>query len=140
MPAHRGEFSVNTKGENHMIDITAQVAAAILRSGLKDGIALIFVAGSTAAITTLEFEPGLVEDLPDALERIAPASGEYQHHLRWQDGNGHSHVRAALLGPGLTVPVAAGKMVLGTWQQVVLMELDVRPRERTVHVHIVGEK
>jgi secondary thiamine-phosphate synthase enzyme len=135
-----GKFSIDTKGENHIVDITGQVAEAIAGSGIWEGMALVFVAGSTAAITTLEFEPGLLEDLPAALERIAPAQGEYQHHLGWRDGNGHSHVRAALLGPGLTVPVNVGKPLLGTWQQIVLVELDVRPRERTVHVQVMGEK
>lgn len=140
MSVHHSRFRIDTRGENHIIDITADVMAAVGKSGIRDGIVLVFVAGSTAAITTLEFEPGLLDDLPEALERIAPAAGEYRHHLRWHDGNGHSHVKAALLGPGITVPLSAGELVLGTWQQIVFIEMDVRRRGREVHVQIVGEK
>ncbi len=139
MPVHSSDISFRTGGENDIVDITGDVAKAVLDSGLSDGLACVFVQGSTGAITTLEFEPGLIGDLPRALERIAPADGEYQHNLRWQDGNGHSHVRAAILGPGITVPFRNGKMLLGTWQQIVFIELDVRPRERQIHVQIIGD-
>ena len=101
--------------------------------------ATVLVVGSTAAITTLEFEPGLLKDIPRVLERIAPADDVYQHELTWHDDNGHSHVKAALLGPSITVPVADGRMTLGTWQQIVLIELDTRPRDRLVVVQAMGE-
>jgi len=139
MAVRCSDFSIRTKGENHIIDITPDVAKVVSASGFIDGLACVFVPGSTGAITTLEFEPGLIEDLPAALELIAPKGREYQHHLRWQDGNGHSHVRAAILGPSLTVPFREGRLLLGTWQQIVFIELDIRPRERLVHVQLVGE-
>jgi len=139
MAVHCSDFSIHTKGENHIIDITPEVAKAVSGSDIIDGLACVFVPGSTGAITTLEFEPGLLEDLPAALELIAPKGREYQHHLRWQDGNGHSHVRATILGPSLTVPFRAGRLLLGTWQQIVFIELDVKPRKRQIHVQIVGE-
>ncbi|MDO9537898.1 MAG: secondary thiamine-phosphate synthase enzyme YjbQ [Thermoplasmata archaeon] len=139
MTVHGADFEIRTRGENHILDITGEVTKAISSSKLQDGIASVFVAGSTGAITTLEFEPGLLEDIPAAMERLAPRDGEYQHHLRWQDGNGHSHVRAAILGPGITVPFRNGKMLLGTWQQIVFLEMDVKPRTRQIHVQIVGE-
>ena len=139
MAVHGKDFEIGTEGENHILDITDSVAKIVSGSGLKDGIANIFVAGSTGAITTLEFEPGLLEDMPVAMERLAPSDGEYQHHLRWRDGNGHSHVRAAILGPGITVPFRGSSLLLGTWQQIVFIELDVRPRSRKIHVQLVGE-
>jgi len=104
-------------------------------------VATVFVVGSTAAVTTMEFEPGLVDDFPEMMERVAPKSGvEYEHQRRWRDGNGHSHVKASLVGPSLSIPFSQGELVLGEWQQVVLVEFDVRPRTRRVVVQVVGEE
>ena len=118
---------VPTKGQGDAHDITGSVAAAVAESGCRAGIATVFVVGSTAAVTTIEFEPGAVADLNGVFEELAPRRGEYRHHLRWGDDNGSSHVRAALLGPSLTVPFADGKLLLGTWQQIMLLECDTRP-------------
>jgi len=133
------EIEINTKKENQIINITPEVEDIILKSGLKDGLVCIFVGGSTGAITTMEFEPGLLEDVPEALERIAPKDGDYQHHIRWNDGNGHSHVKAALMGPGITIPFRNCQPVVGTWQQIVFIELDVKPRNRKIIVQLIGE-
>ncbi|MFX0097429.1 MAG: secondary thiamine-phosphate synthase enzyme YjbQ [Candidatus Hodarchaeota archaeon] len=111
----------------------------VSKSGLSDGIATIFVPGATGAVTTIEYEPGLLKDLPAILERISPKDMEYEHELRWHDGNGHSHCRASILGPSLTVPFVDKRLTLGTWQQVVFVELDVRPRNRKLIVQIIGE-
>lgn len=121
-----------------MIDITEQVAAAVLDSTVGSGVVTVFVVGSTAAITTIEFEPGLMLDLPAALERLAPKGAGYEHERRWHDDNGHSHVRASIIGPSLSVPITEGKLTLGTWQQIVLIELDTRARTREVVVQIVS--
>ena len=115
------------------------MAAVVERSGLAGGIVTVFVVGSTAGLTTIEFEPGAVADLNGVFERLAPRHGEYRHHLRWGDDNGSSHVRAALLGPSLTVPFMARTLTLGTWQQIMLLEFDTRARTREVVVQIVGE-
>ena len=104
-----------------------------------DGVAFLFVPGSTGALTTIEYEPGLISDFPVALERLAPKDLPYEHEKRWHDGNGHSHVRASLLGPDLSVPFQKRKLLLGTWQQIVFVELDVRPRDRTIIVQVIGE-
>lgn len=130
---------IRTKGEKHMIDITEDVAKAIKESNVNDGIATIFVPGSTAAVTTIEYEPGLMKDFPDMLERIAPIDMEYEHDNTWHDGNGHSHIRASLIGPSLTVPFTNKELTLGTWQQIVLVELDIRNRDRSLVVQIIGE-
>lgn len=132
-------FKVKTKGFSDVVDITPRVAKAISGSGLAAGIALVFVAGSTAGITTIEFESGAVSDLKRALEQLAPQDQDYAHNARWGDGNGFSHVRAALTGAGFSVPFAEGRLLLGTWQQIVLMDHDNRSREREVVVQIVGE-
>ncbi|MBI5001453.1 MAG: YjbQ family protein [Euryarchaeota archaeon] len=132
------EIKLRTKGEGDVRDITADAAKAVSDSKVKDGIATIFVVGSTAAITTLEFEPGLVADMRGAAERLFPKGIEYEHHRRWDDGNGRSHVRAAFVGPSVTIPIVKGRLALGTWQQIILLEYDVRPRERTVVVQVVG--
>ncbi|HVL86385.1 MAG TPA: secondary thiamine-phosphate synthase enzyme YjbQ [Candidatus Thermoplasmatota archaeon] len=136
------EFTVKTRGEVDVVDLTAEVARRVRESGVTEGLACVFVAHSTCAVTTIEFEPGLArEDLPKALDRLFPRHGqglEYGHERAWHDGNGHSHVRAAFLGPSVTVPVSGGRPVLGTWQQIVLVELDPHPRERRVIVQIVG--
>ena len=133
-----GYITFDTKGHSDIIDITRQVQQKISNSGLQNGSVLIFVPGATGALTTIEYEPGLVSDLQDALERIAPQGLEYAHNLKWGDGNGHSHVRAALLGPDITVPVREGGPFLGTWQQIILVELDVKARNRTVHATVSG--
>ena len=139
MRVFQEEVVVKSKGETDILDISSKVASVVAKSGIKTGMAQVFVIGSTAAITTIEYEPGLKEDLPAALERIAPKNAEYKHHLRWGDYNGHSHVRASILGPSLTVPVRDGEPVLGTWQQIILVELDVRPRTRRIVVTVMGE-
>src|SRR5207248_661464 len=130
---------VQTKGQGDGHDITEMIAAALAASGCRAGIVTIFVVGSTAAVTTIEFEPGAVADLNGVLEVIAPRAHDYRHHLRWGDDNGSSHVRAALLGPSLTVPFAEAKLLLGTWQQIMLLECDTRPRKREIVIQIIGE-
>jgi secondary thiamine-phosphate synthase enzyme len=132
-------ISVKTKGEVDIIDITDKIEGTIENSGLNKGIVTIFVPGSTGALTTIEYEPGLLQDFPAALERIAGRDVSYEHEKRWHDGNGHSHVRASLLGPSLTVPFNDGKLILGTWQQIIFVELDVRSRARNLVVQIIGE-
>ena len=135
----RTTIKVNTHGEGEIVDLTPQIAQAVAGSGVREGLANVFVAGSTAAVTTIEYEPGVLADLLRALSVIAPADIPYAHDAAWGDGNGRSHVRAAIVGPSLTVPVIAGALACGTWQQIVLLELDVRSRrERTVYVTVMG--
>jgi secondary thiamine-phosphate synthase enzyme len=122
-----------------MIDITKSTCKSIEDSKLKQGIVTIFVAGSTAAVTTIEYEPGLRTDFPKMLSRIAPKNIEYEHDKTWHDGNGHSHVRASLVGPSLTIPFKDGRLLLGTWQQIVVVEMDIRQRERKIILQIMGE-
>ena len=122
-----------------VIDITGDTAVAVQASGLHSGIAVIFVPGATGAVTTLEFEPGLVHDIKITLSRMAPKNIEYAHDQKWEDGNGHSHIRASMIGPSLTVPFAGGKLLLGTWQQIVFLEMDNQPRKRRIIVQILGE-
>ncbi len=122
-----------------IIDITKNVNAAVEESRLQAGIVVVFVPGATGAVTTIEHEPGLLHDINAALERIAPERIEYAHDQRWGDGNGHSHVRASLIGPSLTVPFSGGLLILGTWQQIIFLELDNRPRERSITLQIMGE-
>lgn len=134
------EFEVQSKGRCHVIDLTGQVGQRIETGRLTNGVVTIFVTGSTAGITTTEYEPGLVNhDLKAAFEKIAPPDGTYQHEQTWNDDNGHSHVCAALLGPSLTIPFANRKLRLGTWQQIVLIDFDTRPRKRTILLHSIGE-
>lgn len=134
------KIQVQTKGGCELIDITAQVSDAIGKSQIRDGIVCVFNVGSTAGITTVEYEPGLVNhDIAAAFERIAPQNIRYEHEETWHDDNGHSHVRASLLGPSLTVPIDDGKLTLGTWQQIVLVEFDTRSRNRTIVCKIIGE-
>lgn len=135
---HQRQLTLQTRGHRHLQDITAQVAEVVSASGVGAGIAQVFVVGSTAAVGAVEFEPGLARDLPEMLDRLIPPSREYGHEQAWHDGNGHSHLQATLLGPSLTVPVAEGRLVLGTWQQIVLLECDVKPRRRTVVVTVLG--
>ncbi|HPQ40804.1 MAG TPA: secondary thiamine-phosphate synthase enzyme YjbQ [bacterium] len=132
-------IDLKTKGSGDTIDITGQINLQLAQSGIKNGIVTIFVPGSTASVTTLEFEPGVLDDFRDALERAVPESMPYKHHLRWQDGNGHSHVRAAWLGPSLTVPFRDANLILGTWQQVVLIDFDNTSRQRRLILQILGE-
>jgi len=122
-----------------MHDITSQVGAVVAASNIKSGTVNIFNVGSTAAVGTIEFEPGLQQDLPAILNKLIPPSRSYGHEQAWHDGNGHSHLQATLLGPSLTVPIAGGEMVLGTWQQIFHLECDVRGRQRTVVVTVMGE-
>jgi len=122
-----------------MHDLTAKVTAIVAASGIQSGVVNVFNVGSTAAVGTIEFEPGLEQDLPAILDKLIPPSREYGHEQAWHDGNGHSHLQATLLGPSLTVPVADGKPVLGTWQQIFHLECDVRGRERSVLVTVIGE-
>ena len=136
---HQEQFSFATTGHGHMADVTDQVAAIIGRSGVQAGIVQVFCVGSTAAVGAIEFEPGLQRDLPEMLDRLIPPSRDYGHEQAWHDGNGHSHLQATLLGPSLSVPVTDGKPVLGTWQQIVHLECDVRPRRRSVIVTVMGE-
>lgn len=128
-----------TDGKSDVVDLTREVAEAIRAAGVRNGLVTVFVAGSTAAVTTVEFEPGLVQDLKGFFERVAPQSLPYQHNLTEGDANGHSHVRASLLGPSLTVPIEGGRMTLGVWQQIVLVDFDVRPRARELVVQVSGE-
>jgi secondary thiamine-phosphate synthase enzyme len=130
---------IATRGQGDAHDITDLVSAAVAESKIAAGVATIFVVGSTAAVTTIEFEPGAIADLNRLFEEIAPRQAEYRHHLRWGDDNGSSHVRAALLGPSLTVPFANAELIVGTWQQIMLLEFDTRPRKREVVMQIVGE-
>ena len=132
-------IKVKTKGQDNIIDITEKASKEVKDSNLKNGIATIFVSGSTAALTTIEYEPGLLSDFPKMLERIAPQNIEYGHEKMWHDGNGHSHVRASLIGPSLTVPFSNGELMLGTWQQIVLVELDTKNRDRSLILQITGE-
>jgi secondary thiamine-phosphate synthase enzyme len=131
---------IRTTGQGDAHDLTGAIASAVSSAGLSAGIVTAFVTGSTAGVTTIEFEPGAVSDLNRAYERVAPRHGEYAHHLRWGDDNGSSHVRAAMLGPSITIPVVGGRLALGTWQQVVLVEFDVGPRERQVIIQLIGER
>ena len=130
---------MRTEAENDILDITGEVQQAVEESGLDAGVATVFVPGSTAAITTIEFEPGLAKDFPGMLERIAPKDIGYDHQKVWHDDNGRSHVKASLVGPGLSVPFEGGVLTLGTWQQIVFVELDIRPRRREVVVQVMGE-
>jgi secondary thiamine-phosphate synthase enzyme len=125
--------------EDDIIDVTKQTSDALKESELNNGIVNVFVAGSTAAVTTIEYEPGLRYDFPKMLSRIAPKDIQYRHDETWHDGNGHSHVRASLVGPSLTVPFSNGALLLGTWQQIVMLEMDTRPRERVLTIQILGE-
>jgi len=139
MPVRTASISIETRGDNDTHDLTLHVRQAVRQSGLGSGTVTVFVPGSTAGVTTIEFEPGVVGDLGDVFDEIAPKHKLYKHEEAWHDGNGHSHVRAALLGPSLTVPFTDGELLLGTWQQIVLVDFDNRTRRRKVHFQIVGE-
>jgi secondary thiamine-phosphate synthase enzyme len=132
-------ITVSSKGENDMIDLTQSTSKAVQETDVKDGIVTIFVEGSTAAVTTIEYEPGLRTDFPKMLSRIVPENIEYEHDKTWHDGNGHSHVRASLVGPSLTIPFKDNRLLLGTWQQIVVIEMDIRQRKRQIILQIMGE-
>lgn len=132
-------ITIKSKGEDDIIDITEQVAKIVQDSKIRNGNVTLFVSGSTASVTTIEYEPGLVKDFPKMLARLAPKDMEYDHEKTWHDGNGHSHVKASLLGPSLTIPFKESQLLLGTWQQIVFVELDARSRERSLVVQILGE-
>jgi secondary thiamine-phosphate synthase enzyme len=134
------EITVKTRGNCEVVDITEQVGRAVAQSDVRDGAVTVFNVGSTAGITTTEYEPGLANyDLKAAFEKIAPEHGRYEHEKTWHDDNGHAHVRASLLGPSLSVPIVAGRLTLGTWQQIILVDFDTRPRNRTIICQIVGD-
>jgi secondary thiamine-phosphate synthase enzyme len=138
MAVHTTELSVSTQGDGDAIDITAAIERAVAGAEVADGQATAFVRGSTAAITTMEYEPGGVRDLKEMLERVIPSEGDYEHNRLNHDTNSHAHQRASVIGPSLTVPIASGRLGLGTWQQIVLLDFDDRPRQRAVVVQIVG--
>lgn len=138
MVTHRSTISLRTRGWNDVSDITEAVESSVRASGVRDGIVTVFVPGSTAGITTIECEPGAVADLKKAIDRLAPADMHYDHDQRWGDGNGFAHVRAALLGPSLSIPISQGRLELGTWQQIVLIDFDNRARTREVIIQTLG--
>ncbi|HJQ82356.1 MAG TPA: secondary thiamine-phosphate synthase enzyme YjbQ [Lacipirellulaceae bacterium] len=133
------QFQIDTTSHRHMQDITEHVSRIVTDSGIRAGIAHVFNIGSTAAIGTIEFEPGLERDLPELLDRLIPPSRQYGHEQAWQDGNGHSHLQATWLGSSISVPIADGRIVLGTWQQIFHLECDVKPRRRTIVVTTIGD-
>ena len=133
-------FNINTKGNNDIIDITDNVQSQLSSTGFLEGNILVFVGGSTAGITTIEYEPGLLKDYPDFFEKIVPSNISYQHDNTWHDGNGYAHIRAALQGASFTVPFTKGKLLLGTWQQIILVDFDNRSRNRKIIVQITGKK
>ena len=139
MGTYHDKLSFQTKGDCDIIDITQRVSDVVKESELEAGICTVFCSGSTGALTTIEYENGLLKDFPDAMERIAPRNIEYAHDQRWGDGNGHSHVRASLVGPSLTIPFHKRRLTLGTWQQVVFIDFDNRPRNRNIEIMIIGE-
>ncbi len=139
MPVKTRSVSVSTHGNADIHDITGEIARAVAESGLKDGTVTIFCPSSTSGVTTIEYEPGAVADLRRLFDEIIPQGRAYEHEAAWHDGNGHSHVRAALLGPSLAVPFVDGRLTLSTWQQVIYVDFDVRPRRRELVVQVMGE-
>ncbi len=139
MDVETHRLRVSTHGNNHVVNVTDLVTESLRTGSIRDGLVTAFVVGSTAGLTTTEFEPGLAEhDLEAMFEKLAPADGRYAHEATWHDDNGHSHVRASLLGPSLTVPLVDGRLTLGTWQQIVLLDFDTQPRERVLMVQVLG--
>ncbi len=136
--AHTARIRVTSQGNGHITDITNQTQRILSESGILEGQCCVFAPGATAGITTIEYEPGLQQDFPEAMERIAPRNIRYHHDDTWHDGNGHSHVRASLLGPSLVVPFEDGRLILGTWQQIILVDFDNRSRTRDIVVQILG--
>lgn len=139
MGSHREQIQIRTEAEGSIVDLTVTLTDALRSSGLREGLLCAFVPHSTCALFTIEYEDGLQKDMREALQRLMPKEMEYEHHLRWGDGNGHSHIRASFLGPSLVIPFHQGKLDLGTWQQPVLMELDPRGRDRQLIVQIIGD-
>jgi len=138
MPAEVTEISVKTTAKTDILDLTSKVMEVLKRSNVQNGTVTLFIPGSTAALTTIEYERGVINDLKKAIDRMAPEDLHYEHNERWGDGNGYSHVRAALVGPSLHIPIIDGKLTLGTWQQIVLLDFDNRPRERKIIVQMLG--
>lgn len=139
MIAEHRTIQVSTRGNDHILDLTGDIQGIVAETGVTTGQVVLMVKGSTGALTTLEFEPGLVNhDMAAAMEKIAPRDGRYRHEETWHDDNGHSHVRASLIGPALALPVVDGAIPLGTWQQIVFVDFDTRPRQRTIHVSVMG--
>jgi secondary thiamine-phosphate synthase enzyme len=136
---HGMRFSLRTKGFSDVKDITGEVQSIVTQSGIRQGLAHVFVLGSTASVSTMEYEPALVEDFRDEMEKLVPSSQPSRHSRTWGDDNGFSHLRATLMGPGMTVPVVEGKLLLGTWQQIVVIDHDNRGRDRNIHVQVLGE-
>lgn len=137
---HQDQFELTTSGHSDMHDVTHSVSAIVAKSGVRVGTAHVHVIGSTGAVGTIEFEPGLQRDLPEILDKLMPPSIEYGHEQTWHDGNAHSHLQATTLGPSISVPISGGSLVLGTWQQIFFLECDVRPRSRTLVVTVMGDE
>ena len=137
---HADSIQLNTRGHADMHDLTPEVERIVGATGVEDGLVVLFTPSSTSALTTIEFESGALEDLRRALDIIAPPDQDYKHNLRWGDGNGHAHLRAALLGPSLCVPLVSGQLMLGTWQQILFIDFDVRSRKRRIVVQVIGEQ
>jgi secondary thiamine-phosphate synthase enzyme len=138
VPIHTGELRFDTEGDGHVVDLTEGVAAVVRQSGVEHGTVSVFVPGSTAAVTAMEYEPGGVKDLREMLDRLIPREGDYEHNRLNHDSNSHAHMRAAIVGPSETIPIVAGRLATGTWQQIVLVDFDDRPRSRTVIVSVTG--
>lgn len=133
------KISISSQGFNDIRDITPFLSRYLAESGLQDGYVLVFVPGATGGLTTIEYEPGLLTDFPEMLEKIAPMGARYKHDDTWHDGNGYAHLRASLIGPSITIPFEKNRLILGTWQQVIFLDFDNRPRQRQLHVQIGGE-
>lgn len=138
MAVHSGMLRLSTAGNGEVVDLTEGVRAVVRRAEVDVGVATVFVSGSTAGITTMEYEPGGIHDLGEMLERLAPVAGDYHHNRLNRDTNAHAHLRAAIVGPSESIPITGGQLVLGTWQQVVLIDFDDRPRERRIAVHVTS--
>lgn len=136
---YQTEVAISTRGHGHMTDITSEVVHAVRASGIRTGVAHVFNVGSTGTIGMIEFEPGLQRDLPEQMDRLLPPSREYGHEQAWHDGNGHSHLQATLLGFSCSAPITDGRLRLGTWQQIIHLECDVRPRDRTIVITVTGD-
>lgn len=139
MNTYHQRISLETKGDCEIIDITERVEQIVTESNISSGLCTVFCPGSTGAITTIEYEGGLLEDFPIAMERIAPKDAKYEHDKRWGDGNGHSHIRASIVGPSCTIPIINKNLIIGTWQQIVFVDYDNRPRNRSLEIMLIGE-
>ncbi len=139
MGVYRTAFTIDTRGNCDIIDITSQIKKIVFESKIKNGLANAFVIGSTASITTIEYESGLLKDFQDILNKLIPPGKNYEHHKRWHDDNGHSHLRASLIGPQITIPISNSNLLLGTWQQIILVDFDTRPRTREIIVTCLGD-